>query len=147
MNSFKLYAGISSCLLAMAGLGGCCVTTEPAPIPETIPNPGTEAQTGVVTVSWTVEGSHSAPACTQLGAYDLQLVITNSLHRPVTTVNAPCSDFSLAVRLPAGKYEANALLVDASGSDVSTALPLHDIRVVPGTKLTLDIELPSTSRL
>ena len=102
MNSFKLYAGISSCLLAMAGLGGCCVTTEPAPIPETIPNPGTEAQTGVVTVSWTVEGSHSAPACTQLGAYDLQLVITNSLHRPVTTVNAPCSDFSLAVRLPAG---------------------------------------------
>jgi hypothetical protein len=147
MNSSKLYAGISSCLLAMAGLGGCYVTTEPVPIPEPTPNPGPSSQTGTVTVSWTVEGSHSAPACTQFGAYDLELVITDSLNRPVTTASAPCSDFSLSVRLPAGNYEANARLVDAQSSDASTALPLHDIRVIPGSNLTLDIDFPNTSRL
>ena len=147
MNSSKLYAGVSSCMLAVAGLGGCYVTTEPVPIPETIPDPGPVAQTGRLTLSWTVDGSHSAPACTELGAYDLELVITDSLARPVTTVTAPCSDFTLPVRLPAGRYEANARLVDASGGDLTTALPLHDIRIIPGSKLTLDIDFPSSSRL
>jgi hypothetical protein len=134
-------------MLAIAGLGGCYVTTEPLPIPEPIPNPVPVAQTGRLTLSWTVDGSHSSPACTELGAYDLQLVITDSLDRPVTTVTAPCSDFNLTVRLPAGNYEGNVRLLDAGGSDLTTALPLHDIRIIPGTKLTLDIDFPSSSRL
>lgn len=147
MNSSKLYAGVSSCMLAIAGLGGCYVTTEPVPIPEPTPGVGPFVQTGRLTVSWTVDGSHSTPACTELGAYDLRLIVTDTLGRPVTTVTAPCSDFSLLVRLPAGNYEATARLLDADGSDLTTALPLHDIRIIPGTKLTLDIDFPSSSRL
>jgi hypothetical protein len=149
MNSSTLFAGFSSCFLAIAGLSGCYVSTEPGPgpVPEPIPVPGVPIRTGTVTLSWTVAGSHSAPACTQFGATTLELVITDSRLRPVMTVTAPCSDFSVTTRLPAGDYEAEARLLDARSSDVSTALPLHDIRVIPGTDLTLDIEFPSSSRL
>jgi hypothetical protein len=147
MNSSKLYVGISICVLAAAGLSGCYVSTEPPPVPEPTPVPGTPVATGTVTVSWTVQGSHSAPACDQFGAYDLELTISDSSHRPVMTVSAPCTDFSLPVRLPAGNYEAEVKLVDAQSNEVSTALPLHDIRVIPGTGLTLDIDFPSTSRI
>lgn len=147
MNSSKLYAGISSCVLVIAGLGGCYVSTEPGPGPGPIPRPETPLQTGTVTLSWTVAGSHSAPACTQFGAYDLELVISDSRQRPVTTVTAPCSDFNVSARLPAGNYEAEARLVDARSNEVSTALPLHNIRVIPGSDLILDMDFPSTSRL
>lgn len=147
MNSSKLYVGLSSCVLAIAGLTGCYVRTEPLPGPEPIPVPVTPIQTGTITVSWTVAGSHSAPACTQFGADEIELVVRDQFNRPVTTVSAPCSDFSLTVRLPVGNYEAEARLVDARSNDVSTALPLRDIRVIRGSDLTLDIEFPSTSRL
>ncbi len=147
MNSSKLYAGISSCVLAIAGLGGCFVSTEPAPGPGPTPVPGTPIQTGTVTVSWTVTGSHSAPACTQFGAYDIEVTITDRFNRPVTTVTAPCSDFTLPVRLPAGNYEAEVRLIDARSNEVSTPLPLRDIRIIPGSDLAIDIDFPNSSRL
>ena len=147
MNSSKLYAGLASCVLAVAGLTGCYVSTEPLPGPEPGPIPVIPVQTGTVTVSWTVAGSHSAPACSQFGAEDLELTVRDTSHRPVTTVRAPCADFSLPVTLPRGNYEAEARLVDASGNDVSTALPLQDIRIVPDSNLTIDIEFPATSRI
>lgn len=147
MNSSKLYAAVSSCVLAVAGLTGCYVSTEPLPGPEPGPLPVIPVATGTLTVSWTVAGSHSAPACSQFGADDLQLVVRDSSQRPLMTVRAPCTDFSLPVKLPRGDYEAEAKLVDASGNDVSTALPIPDIRIVPGSNLTIDIEFPSTSRI
>ena len=147
MNSSKLYAAVSSCVLAVAGLTGCYVSTEPLPGPEPGPLPVIPIATGTVTVSWTVAGSHSAPACSQFGAEQLELVVRDSAQRPVTTVRAPCTDFSVRVTLPRGNYEAEARLVDASGNDVSTALPIPDIRIVPGTNLTIDTEFPSTSRI
>lgn len=145
MNSSKLYAGLSSCVLAIAGLTGCYVSTEPLPPPG--PEPVIPVQTGTVTVSWTVSGSHSAPVCSQFGADELKLVVFDRSHRPVMTVRAPCTDFALPVSLPRGNYEAEARLVDAQGNDVSTALPLQDIRIVPDSDLTIDIDFPSTSRI
>ena len=145
MNSSKLYAGLSSCVLAIAGSTGCYVSTEPLPPPG--PEPVIHVQTGTVTVSWTVSGSHRAPACSQFGADELELVVFDRSHRPVMTVTAPCTDFALPVSLPRGNYEAEARLVDAQGNDVSTALLLQDIRIVPDSELTIVIDFPSTSRI
>ncbi len=145
MNSSKLYAGLSSCVLAIAGLTGCYVSTEPLPEPGTLPV--TPIPSGTVTVSWTVAGSHSAPSCAQFGADTLELIVRDGAHRPVMTARAPCTEFSLPVTLPRGDYEAEARLIDASGRDVSTVLPLQDIRIVPGSNLTIDIEFPTTSRI
>jgi hypothetical protein len=147
MNSSKLYAGLLSCGFAVAGLTGCYVSTEPFPGPEPGPIPVIPVVTGTVTVSWTVAGSHSAPACSQFGAEELELVVSDAFRRPVMTVSAPCTDFELPVKLPRGNYEALARLVDASGNAISTGLPLRDIRIIPGSDLTIDIDFPSTSRI
>jgi hypothetical protein len=145
MSSFKLFFGLAGCVLAVAGLPGCYVSTEPLPGPGGTPVPA--VQTGTVTVSWTVAGSHSPPACSQFGADSLELVITDRANRPVTTVSAPCTDFSLQVPLPPGNYEALATLIDTQSSAMSTSLPLHDIAIVPASDLTIDIDFPSTSKL
>jgi hypothetical protein len=124
MNSSKLYACLSSCVLAIAGLTGCVISTEPPPAPKPIPE--IPVPTGTVTVSWTVAGSHSGPACSQFGADELELVVFDSRRRPVMTVTTPCSDFS---------------------NEVSTSLPLRDIRIIADSDLTIDIDFPTTSRL
>lgn len=141
MNSSKVYAGLTGCVLAIAGLSGCFVTTEPGP------GPSPTIQTGTVTVTWTVAGSRSPAACSQFGAYDLELIVRDRFRRPITTVNAPCSDFTITVQLPTGNYEAEASLVDTQSHPVTTSLPLRDIRILAGSDLTIDIDFPSSSRL
>jgi hypothetical protein len=145
MISLKVYAGLAGCALAIAALPGCVFRTEPGPEPG--PGPTPTAQTGTLTVAWTVAGSHSAPACSQFGAYDIELVIRDRLSRPITTVSAPCSEFTVQARLPAGNYEAEATLVDARSSAVSTMLRLQNIRILPDSDLTIDIDFPASSKL
>lgn len=142
MISLKVYAGIVGCAFALAGLSGCFVSTDGSPTTIPVGTP-----TGTVTVTWTVSGSHSPPACSQFGAYDLELVLSDRFHRPVTTVNAPCRDFTITVPLPSGSYEGEATLVDPGGREVSTTLPIQEIRVVSGSDLTIDVDFPSTSRI
>jgi hypothetical protein len=148
MISSKVYAALAGCALAVAALPGCFFSSETGPGPGPGPGrgPGPTTQTGTLTVAWTVAGSHSAPACSEFGAAEIELVVRDRLRRPITTVDAPCSDFTVQVRLPEGNYEAEATLVDPRSRAVSTMLRLQDIRILAGTDLTIDIDFPGTSR-
>jgi hypothetical protein len=141
MNSSKVYAGLTGCALAVAGLSGCFITAEPGPEPAPAPRRGT------LTVTWTVAGSRSPAACSQFGADNLELVVFDLRRRPVTTANVSCSEFTLDVRLPPGDYQAEATLVDFRSRAITTTLPLRDVHIVSGEGLTIDIDFPSTSRL
>lgn len=143
MNSRKVSAVLAGCALAVASLSGCFITTDTGPGP----SPSPSLPTGSLTVTWTVAGSHSPPACAQFGAYDLEIIILDRFRRPITTTHAPCTDFSATVDLPPGDYTAEVTLVDSSSRDVSTSLPLRDIEVKPSSDLTIDVDFPSTSRL
>ena len=143
MNSLKVYAVLAGCALAVTGLSGCFITTDTGPGP----TPSPAAKTGSLTVAWTVAGSHSPPSCSQFGAYDLEIVILDRFRRPIMKTSAPCTDFAATVDLPPGDYTAQVTLVDSSSREVSTSLPLQDIRVTPDSNLTIDVDFPSTSRL
>ena len=145
MSSSKVYASLTGCALAVAGLSGCFITAEPGPGPG--PGPAPAPRTGTVTVTWTVTGSRSPAACSLFGADDFELVISDRAGRPITTATAPCSDFTITVPLPPGSYEGEGTLVDSRSRALTTTLPLRDIRIIPGSDLTIDIDFPSTSRL
>jgi len=141
MNSSKVYAGLSGCALAVAGLSGCFITAEPGPGP--LPT----TRTGTVTVTWTVDNSRSPAACSQLGADDFELVVRDRAARPITTVMAPCSDFTVTVPLPPGAYEGEATLVDSRSRAITTTLPLRDIQIRSGSDLTIEIDFPRSSKI
>jgi hypothetical protein len=143
MSSHKMYAVLTGCALAVAGLSGCFFSTDPGPEPE----PGPAARTGSLTVTWTVAGSRSPVSCSQFGAYDLELIIADRFRRPVTQADAPCTDFTVTVELPEGIYEAEAVFVDSRSNEVSIRLPLPDVRITPHSNLTIEVEFPSSSRL
>lgn len=145
MNSSKVYASLAGCALAVAGLSGCFITPDTGPGPGPLPVPA--VRTGTVTLTWTVAGSHSPPACAQFGADDFELAIHDRAGRSITTVIASCADFTLTVPLPPGSYEGEATLVDSRSRAMSTTLPVHDIQIISGSDLTVDIDFPSTSRL
>ncbi len=143
MSSLKTSAVLTGCALAVAGLSGCFITTDTGPGPE----PSPPARTGTLTVAWTVTGSRSPVSCSQFGAYDLELTIEDRFSRPVTQVNAPCTDFTVTVDLPEGVYEAEAVFVDSRSNEVSTRLPLENVRITAKSDLTIDVDFPSSSRL
>jgi hypothetical protein len=141
MNSSRVYAGLTGCALAVAGLSGCLITTDAGPEPAPAP------RTGTLTVAWTVGDSRSPAACAQFGADDFELVVRDRAGRPVTTAIADCTDFTITVPLPPGDYEADATLIDARSRAITTTLPLHDIDIQPGPDLTIEIDFPSSSKL
>ena len=143
MDSSNMYAALSGCALAVAGLSGCFVTTDTGPNP----GPSPPVETGSTTIAWTIAGSRVPVACSRFGAYDLELTVYDRFHRPVTQVSAPCTDFAVTVDLPEGTYQAEAVLVDSRAREVSLVLPLEDVRIQPQSDLTINVDFPSTSRL
>ena len=143
MDSSKMYAALTGCALAVAGLSGCFITTDTGPGPE--PNPTTE--TGSTTIAWTVAGSRSPVSCSQFGAYDLELTVYDRSHRPISQASAPCTDFTITVDLPVGVYEAEAVFVDSRSREVSIRLPLENVRITPDSNLVVEVDFPSSSRL
>ena len=143
MNSSKMYGALTGCGLAVAGLSGCFITTDTGPGPE----PVSPAKTGSTTIAWTVEGSRSPVSCSRFGGYDLELTVYDRLRRPISQTSAPCTDFTVTVDLPEGVYEAEAVLVDSRSREVSTRLPLENVRITPESNLVIEVDFPSTSRL
>ena len=143
MSSIKIYAALSGCALAVAGLSGCFLMTDTRPGPEPVP----PAETGSATIAWTVTGSRSPVSCSQFGAYDLELTVYDRFHRQITQRAAPCTDFTVTVNLPEGTYEVEAVLVDSRSREVSTTFSREDVRVTPESNLTIEVDFPSSSRL
>ena len=143
MSSIKMYAALPGCALAVAGLSGCFITTDTGPEPE----PVTTTATGSATIAWTVAGSRSPVSCSKFGAYDLELTVYDRLRRPILQTDAPCTDFTVTVDLPEGVYEAEAVFVDSRSREVSTRMPLENVRITPDSNLVIEVDFPSSTRL
>jgi hypothetical protein len=143
MSSIKMFAALPGCALAVAGLSGCFITTDTGPEPE----PVATTKKGSATIAWTVAGSRSPVSCSQFGAYDLELTVYDRLRRPILEADAPCTDFTITVDLPEGVYEAEAVFVDSRSREVSTRLPLPNVRITPSSNLVVEVDFPSSSRL
>lgn len=138
----RLAAPALGAALAATSLAGCFVDT--APGGKVIVTP---AESGLLTVLWTVDGTTDASACDDYGASDLRLQVFDQDDYVVGDVLAPCEDFEVTLELPEGHYYGEARLVGPELVPVSTTLPLENIRIVSDTELTIDTDFPAGSIL
>lgn len=144
MHLAKLVFSLCTSSLVALAAPGCTVSVEgPSGAPPTVE----PATTGSLTVRWNVAGTASRAACAGYRASTLELVVYAPSGRRFTTANAACESFALSVTLPEGTYTADATLLDARGSAVTTTKTLEAIEVIAGTDLAIDLDFPAASLL
>jgi hypothetical protein len=113
--------------LCLFGGSACTVnTTEP---------------TGRLIVDWTIEGGKDPALCAVGGATDIDIIINTHEYL------ANCGDFATTIStLSPGNYVANAALVDGSGTERTTEVPINPFTITT-VDLVIPIDFPATSFL
>ena len=102
---------------------------------------------GSLTTEWSVFGSLDPQACADVGADRFELLIYDDFGVFFSEAEAPCEAFSLTVDLPAGRFSADATLVDAFDGAVSTTTTLDALDIVVDTDLVVSVDFPPGSIL
>jgi hypothetical protein len=109
----------------------------------------TNANTGALTVSWTVAESARASGCSANDAASIVLQLLDANNNPVgATQSVDCTAFTASLTdLTPGAYTLTAKLVDASGADVTTTVTIPQIVITAATGTAQPIDFPTTSFL
>jgi hypothetical protein len=87
---------------------------------------------GTLQQGWTIEGTTNPAACTQVSAAQMRLVILDQNNVVSATQFASCTDFTIAVSLPAATFSAAATFLNANGLAVSRTLVVPSFNVFVG---------------
>lgn len=121
------------------GAVGCADDDDEAPI-VVVPR-----DFGSLTTEWSIFGRLDPRDCADVGADRFELLIYDDFGVFFTEAEAPCEAFSLTVDLPAGRFSADATLVDAVDRAVSTTTTLDALDIVVGTDLVVSVDFPPGS--
>jgi hypothetical protein len=143
MNDVTLASSFSSrwlqaspLLVALAiGSAGCEVHSS-----------GSGSDEGSLTLDWTLDDTDDPVACDDYDARTLEVIVYDDYGSVATRVHPPCDAFEASIVLPDGVYSIDATLLDRSGNDVSTTLPVDDIDVYAGEDTPISIDFPQDSR-
>ena len=138
MSKLVHWAVVSALAL---GAVGCADSDDEAPI-VIVPR-----NFGSLTTDWSIFGGFDPNDCADVGADRFELLIYDDFGVFFTEAEAPCEAFSLTVELPAGRFSADATLVDAFDSAVSTTTTLDALDIVVDTDLVVSVDFPPGSIL
>jgi hypothetical protein len=125
-------------VLACLPLTGCIVEDDPDPVIVTRGH-------GLLTVTWTVDGTDDPGICAFEGADAIDILIERSRGGMEAHVTDACASFVTSVELRPGSYFADALLTDRAGSPLTTAVDLGHFDIYGGDELVVDADFPSYS--
>jgi hypothetical protein len=117
-----------------AGAAGCSVSARLGP-----------PESGSLTVDWSIEGSTNPGTCNQKGAPTFALIVYDDSGANVGQFDSPCAAFTNTITLTPGRYSAGAVLLNDSGSAVSTTVPIDGLDIESGTDLDAPVDFPSNS--
>src|SRR5689334_5518817 len=103
--------------IALCALPGCFVESNE---PETVVVSGD----GVLTVTWTLDGTSDPAECAFQGADAIDVVVQTSNGTVVAEVTEDCEAAVTSVSLPPGTYYADAVLLDGAGRTMTTPADL-----------------------
>lgn len=131
-------------LAAGAGIiAACDVETrnriEPSPVPVL------DASAGALIVQWTVEGVNVPSECDARNAAFLSLTVTGSNDQVFDVFQEDCRAFTANITLPAGTYEADAVLIDGQGNAVSQTAHIDHFTLVGNDEALRIIDLEPIS--
>jgi hypothetical protein len=119
-------------------LTGCIVDDGPDAV---VVTPGS----GLLTVTWTVDGTDDPGICGFEGADAIDLSVERASGGPEARVTDACEAFITTVELRPGSYFADALLTDVTGRPITTAVDLGYFDIYGGDELVIDADFPSDS--
>jgi hypothetical protein len=129
---------LRSVVFAALALTGCIVDDDPDPVIVT-------QGSGLLTVTWTVDGTDDPAVCAFEGADAIDLSIERSNGGTEARVTDACEAFITSVELRPGGYFADALLTDGTGRPITTAVDLGYFDIYGGDELVIDADFPSDS--
>jgi hypothetical protein len=125
-------------IVASLSLTGCIIDDDPDPVIVT-------RGYGLLTVTWTVDGTDDPAICAFEGADAIDIFVERSSGGMAAHVTDVCEAFITSVELRPGSYFADALLTDPVGSPITTAVDLGYFDIYGGDELVIDADFPSDS--
>jgi hypothetical protein len=132
------YLALSS--LAVSTMSGCLITTDDDDSPTYV-----SPIQGTLTVEWTIGGSTDADQCFQGSASDIDIIVTTGTGDFYGEYLQDCVAFATSIHLPAGTYDANAALVDSSGTARTTSVDTGPFNVHGGDEVSVPVDFPASS--
>lgn len=120
--------GIALC----AAASGCVVVEHGDAIPS-----------GLLTTTWTIDGSSRPEECTYHGVDAVRVIIVDDAGVAVLDEYAACEDFDMSVDLSIGMYSTQVTLLDAFGAPVSDTVVVN-ANVLRDTETFVDVDFPAT---
>jgi hypothetical protein len=102
-------------------------------------------ESGSLVVDWTIDGSKSADECDLSGSATLDVTVTTSNGAPAGEYQQACSAFATTISLAPGRYSAEAVLLDGSGHDRTTPVPIEPFEILGNDQLSIPIAFPAGS--
>lgn len=127
-------ATVASCCLLAAS---CSVETAPGPPPP----PGVPV--GTLTLDWTINGTKDPDQCSQGAAMAVDVTVHTVDGGFVGEFQEACDAFATSIDLAEGSYVADAVLVDARGTERTTAVPIQAFTIRGDDDLDIPIDFPA----
>lgn len=102
---------------------------------------------GSLTVEWSIFGRLDRLDCADVGADRFELLVYDDFGVFFTEAEGPCEAFEFSIDLPAGRFSADATLVDPFDGAVSTSTTLDALDIIPNTDLVVTVDFPPGSIL
>jgi hypothetical protein len=100
---------------------------------------------GVLTVTWTVDGTSNPSECAFQGADSIDIIVTTPSGAQMTEVSDACEAAATSIDLPPGTYDADAVLLDSAGHTITTAVDLGRFTIYGDDELVVDADFPEDS--
>ena len=130
-----LLLGLALCAL----LPGCIVAAD-----DSGPPPAA-ASSGSLVLDWSIDGSKNPDQCDQSDSSMLDITVTTTSGAPAGEFQQSCRAFATTVDLPAGTYNAEAVLMDGSGHDRTTAVETGTFSILGHDELSVPVDFPASS--
>ena len=128
-------------------LGLILASSLPACLVETADNgpPPVVVDTGTLVLDWTIDGSKDPEQCDQSDSRTLDVTVTRADGASAGEFQESCRAFATSIDLPRGTYFADAVLLDATGADRTTAVHVHTFDILGGDELSVPIDFSAGS--
>lgn len=130
----KLTSALSGIFIC-AATTGCLVTDRDPP-------PQPSSASGMLTTTWTLDGSSDPGVCAFYAIDRVDVVVFNERGRSYVDAQPFCEDFGVSFDLPPGLYTNEVTLLDFYGNAVSDTVVVVDLSVRRDTETFVDVDFP-----
>ncbi len=126
-------------LVLTSALPACVVeTADDAPRPVVV-------DSGTLVLDWTIDDSKDPDQCDQSDSQTLDVTVMRTDGASAGEFQQSCRAFATSIDLPPGTYTAEAVLLDSSGADRTTAVHVRTFDILGGDELSVPIDFSAGS--